>query len=264
MLRLLALAVLAVLVGASAPPAALASTRPVLLWHDEFNGPAGALPNPANWTYDLGNGGWGNHELENYTDDPANVQTDGQGHLVITAIKNADGSYSSGRIKTQGRFSFRYGTVSARISLPAGQGLWPAFWMVGNSIDTIGWPACGEIDIMELLGQDPHLAYGHIHVTGPGRDASFGTGYRSAHTLANSFHIYSAHWTPTKVTFAVDGHSYYSIARSQVKAPARWSVSQPMFIILNLAVGGTWPGSPNASTVFPARMRVDWVRVSKP
>jgi len=195
---------------------------------------------------------------------PANVHLDGHGHLVITAIKNPDGTYTSARIKTQRRFSFRYGTVSARIDLPAGQSLWPAFWLLGKSIQRIGWPACGEIDVMELLGNDTHTAYGHIHGPGPRNDTGYGGAYHSTAQLTGSFHVYTARWTPTAVTFLVDGHAYVTVHRSEVKAPNGWALDQPMFLLLNLAVGGNWGGNPNGSTPFPARMVVDWVRVSKP
>ena len=256
------LALLCVAVILSLVPSSRASGQ-FLIWHDEFTGAAGTAPNAANWTYDLGAGGWGNDELERYTSDPSNVQLDGHGDLVITARRSAGGRITSARIKTQGTFSFRYGTVSARIDLPAGQGLWPAFWLLGKSITTVDWPDCGEIDVLELLGKDPRTAYGTIHGPGPNSDIGFGGAYRSPTPLTGGFHVYAARWTPDDVTFLVDGHAYKTVARSDVKAPNAWALDQPMFVILNLAVGGDWPGNPNYLTPFPANMVVDWVRVTQ-
>ena len=261
-LRLVLLGLLSLAVAAGLVPSSQASGGR-LIWHDEFSGAAGSAPGAARWTYDLGGGGWGNDELETYTRSPANVQLDGHGHLVITARRAADGRITSARIKTQGRFSFRYGTVSARISLPAGKGLWPAFWLLGKSIATVDWPACGEIDVMELLGQDPRTAHGTIHGPGPHSDGGFGAAYHAPTPLTGGFHVYAARWTPSGVTFLVDGHAYETVVRSDVTSPDRWALDQPMFILLNLAVGGSWPGSPNARTPFPARMVVDWVRVTQ-
>jgi beta-glucanase (GH16 family) len=262
-MKLTALAAL-VLTATVFAATASAATRSAYIWHDEFNGPAGSAPDPSNWTYDIGHGGggWGNGELESYTSDPANVQVDGRGHLVITALRMPDGSYTSARLKTEGLFDFQYGHIAAKIKLPAGQGLWPAFWLLGSNFDQVGWPACGELDVMELVGQQPNYAHGTIHGPGPAYVDGFGGVYHSPTPLTGSFHVYAADWAPTYVSFSVDGIPYFTIKRSQIPPPNQWALDGPMFIIINLAVGGVWPGSPSPSTPFPARMVVDWVRVS--
>jgi len=253
--------VLGVAVFAGTASAAPKSSYP---WHDEFRGSAGTAPNPSDWTYDIGHGGggWGNGELEDYTSDPANVQLDGRGHLVITALREPDGSYTSARLKTQGLYSFEYGHIEARIKLPAGKGLWPAFWLLGANYPQVGWPACGELDVMEMVGQQPSIVHGTIHGPGPDYVNGFGGIFQSPTPLTGNFHVYAADWTPTYVTFSVDGSPYFTINRSQIPPPNQWALDNSMYIILDLAVGGVWPGSPTASTPFPARMVVDYVRVS--
>src|SRR5438552_14367198 len=133
-----------------------------MVWHDEFAGPANEPPDRAKWTYDLGATGWGNAELENYTNSTNNAALDGEGHLVIQAIA-ANGGYTSARLKTEGIAAFTYGRIEARIKLPFGQGIWPAFWMLGSDIGTVGWPRCGEIDIMENIGKEPAMVHGTVH-----------------------------------------------------------------------------------------------------
>jgi beta-glucanase (GH16 family) len=259
------IALVALILGAAViTGGASAARKATYLWHDEFTGLAGSPPNPTNWTYDIGHGGggWGNGELENYTSDPSNVQLDGRGHLVITALREPDGSYTSARLKTQGLYSFEYGNISARMELPAGTGLWPAFWLLGANYPQVGWPACGEIDMMEMIGQQPKIVHGTVHGPGPDYVNGFGGAYVSPTKLTGSFHVYAADWTHDYVSFSVDGYTYFTIARSQIQAPDEWALDNPMYVILNLAVGGVWPGPPNASTHFPARMLVDWVRVS--
>jgi beta-glucanase (GH16 family) len=241
-----------------------------LIWADNFNGPAGAAPNPAKWqamSWYVGTRGDG--ELEYYTSQASNVSLDGAGHLVITARRmkyTSDGVtryYTSGRIETEARFQTTYGELEARIKLPAGQGLWPAFWAVGSDYDQVGWPDCGEIDMMEALGNDPFTFYGTIH--GPSADSSYGYGLiaakRSRVSLAAGFHVYGVTWSPSKIVFTLDGVPYSVRTRASLSPGDRWVFNKPFFLILNLAVGGHWPGSPNASTPFPARMVVDWVKV---
>lgn len=235
-------------------------------WSDEFNGPAGSAPDSANWTYDLGNSGWGNNELENYTNSPANVFQDGQGHLVIRALA-ANGTYSSARIKSQGLYSFEYGGVEASIKIPYGQGIWPAFWMLGSSIDTVGWPQCGEIDIMENFGaqaNDASTNRGTVH--GPGY--SGGQGITAQYDLPNgqvfsdSFHRFSMDWTPDSIKLSVDGNLYSTVTPASIPAGTHWVFNgASFFFILNVAVGGDPAGSPNSSTAFPQDMLVDYVRV---
>ncbi|MBK9254115.1 MAG: glycoside hydrolase family 16 protein [Saprospiraceae bacterium] len=232
-----------------------------LVWADEFNEAAGTLPNSANWTYDLGNGlnGWGNQELQSYTNNPENVSMDGDGNLVITALRSGT-LFTSARIKTQGLFSQKYGRFEARIITPYGPGLWPAFWMLGDNIETVNWPQCGEIDIMELRGQEPNAIAGSLH--GPGYSA--GNAISKKYVLSNSrfdtdYHLYAVEWDADKIDFFVDGYLYNRIERGDV--PGEWVYDNPFFLILNIAVGGNYVGFPTTQTPFPQRMIIDYVRV---
>ena len=247
----------------AAPPA-----NYVLVWSDDFNGPDESAPDSAKWTIETGGGGWGNSELESYTNRPANVHQQG-GNLVITAIheqfKGTDGisrEYTSARLKTSGLFEQKYGRFEARIKIPQGQGMWPAFWMLGNNIGTAGWPTCGEIDIMENIGKEPNKVHGSMH--GPGY--SGGNGLTGTYTLpsgkvADDYHIFAAEWEPAAVRFYVDGNLYETRTPADVPKGKVWVYDHPFFILLNLAVGGEWPGNPDATTVFPQQMLVDYVKV---
>jgi len=255
--------------------AALAQQPLQLVWSDEFNGPADASPDPAKWTYDLGNNnGWGNRELENYTKDPANAHTDGKGNLVIRAIPiKADPAppagapaYTSARIKTQGLFAAGPGgRIEARIKVPRGAGMWPAFWMLGNTFNKGNWPACGEIDIMESIGREPSRNHGSLH--GPGYSGS--KPMTAIYTLpdgkkfADDFHTFSIDWTPTTVTFYVDDTAYETVHDTDIPAGTKWVYDQPFFLLLNVAVGGNFAGPVSPDTVFPQEMLVDYVRVYK-
>ncbi|HJZ98249.1 MAG TPA: glycoside hydrolase family 16 protein [Candidatus Solibacter sp.] len=239
-------------------------TRPWrLVWSDEFDAPANAPPDPTKWTYDTGQTGWGNQELENYTRSIDNAFHDGEGHLVIQALAEPGGRYTSARLKTQGLAAFTYGRIEARIQIPFGQGIWPAFWMLGADITSVGWPRCGEIDIMENIGKEPATVHGTIH--GPGYSGGNGIGAPYAlpdgRAFAGDFHVYSVLWDPDAIAFEVDGRTYKRIAQADLPAGAQWAYGHPFFLLLNVAVGGTWPGYPDASTKFPQRMVVDWVRV---
>ncbi len=232
-----------------------------LVWSDEFEGPAGQLPDPANWAFDIGTD-WGNAQLEYDTDRPENVSLDGSGNLAITARRESyqGSAYTSGRIKTQGLFEQAFGRFEARVQLPTGQGIWPAFWMLGNDIDSVGWPECGEIDIMEYRGQEPSVVIGTIH--GPGYSASAGVTGR--YTLEGSrfdvdFHVFAIEWREDGIDWFVDGNLYHTVGRGD--PDGRWVFDHPFFILLNVAVGGGFVGPPNESTIFPQTMLVDWVRV---
>ncbi|HJY08360.1 MAG TPA: glycoside hydrolase family 16 protein [Bryobacteraceae bacterium] len=242
---------------------ALASTNWKLTWSDEFNGAKHMPPDAAKWTYDLGDGGWGNHELEIYTKKAENVSQDGEGRLAIRAIKIGSGTYTSARIKTQGKFTVHYGKIAARMKIPRGQGMWPAFWMLGADIKSTDWPACGEIDVMENIGKEPSIVHGTIH--GPGYSGSKGIGHQYAlpdeAPLSHDFHIYAVEWSPAAITFLLDDKPYFTVAPDDVPADAHWVYSHPFFLLLNLAVGGNWPGNPDSSTHFPQVLLVDWVRV---
>jgi beta-glucanase (GH16 family) len=232
-----------------------------LVWSDDFEGTAGQLPDAAKWTYDLGTGdnGWGNLELQNYTNNPANVSMDGNGNLMITALRSGS-SFTSARIKTQGLFAQKYGRFEARLKTPYGPGIWPAFWMIGENITTVGWPQCGEIDIMELRGQEPEKINGTIH--GPGY--SGGNPVTKSYALTNDrfdadYHIYAIEWDENKIDFFVDDYLYQRIRRNDV--PGEWVYDQAFHIILNVAVGGNYVGFPVTETPFPQKMIVDYVKV---
>ena len=241
----------------------LASSNWKLIWSDEFNSDRQAPPDPSKWTYDLGGGGWGNRELEVYTKDTENVFQDGQGHLVIRAIKSESGGFTSARIKTQGKFAIKYGKIEARMRIPRGQGMWPAFWMLGDDSSTAGWPKCGEIDVMENIGKEPSIVHGTVH--GPGYSGKDGITSQHAlsgdQALADDYHVYAVEWSENSVKFFLDGQSYATVTPASLPRGTRWVYDHPFFLILNLAIGGGWPGNPDASTEFPQTMLVDWVRV---
>jgi len=232
-----------------------------LVWSDEFNP---KTLNTSNWTYETGGGGWGNNELEYYTTNSKNLFLTG-GYLVIEARAEIVGTnnYTSARIKTQNKKTFTYGRMDIRAKLPKGQGLWPAIWMLGNNITQqgYGWPACGEIDIMEFLGNDLKKVYGTVHWGVAGGSHSYIGGNYSLTTgdFNSSFHVFSLQWDDTGMTFLVDDEPFYSASKTDIGS--NYPFDKPFFFIMNVAVGGNWPGNPNLSTVFPQRMIVDYVRV---
>lgn len=239
------------------------TTLDQLKMQDEFN--VDGAPDSALWNYDIGNGsgndGWGNQELQYYTDRPENIIVE-DGMLKITAIKEPyEGSaYTSSRITTKGKYEQKHGRFEARMQLPWGQGMWPAFWMLGSNIDEVGWPNCGEIDIMENRGQEPTIISGALH--GPGHSGInfVGKNYDLVtDRVDTSFHIYGIEWGEGYVNFYVDDVLYNQITPADV--PGDWVFDQPFYIIMNVAVGGNFVGSPNADTVFPQTMLIDYVRV---
>lgn len=241
-----------------------------LTWSDEFSGADGSAPDPAKWTYDVGGNGWGNRELEYYTERRQNARIE-KGNLVIAAIQEnytgADGvtrSYTSARLKTQGLFAQTYGRFEARIKIPEGQGMWPAFWMLGEDIRAVGWPKCGEIDIMENVGKEPGTVHGSLHgpsTTAHTSDLTSTFSLPAGQNLADAFHLYAVEWEPDLVRFYLDSNLYATFHTSEWPAGGTWVFNHPFFIILNVAVGGDWPGSPDATTKFPQSMLVDYVRV---
>jgi beta-glucanase (GH16 family) len=244
-----------------------ASSPWILTWSDEFNGANGSPPDASKWVLETGGKGWGNNELEFYTARPENVYLQ-DGNLVIKALKEkysgkgVTHDYTSARLKTQGKFSQAYGRFEARIKIPRGQGMWPAFWMLGDDVDKVGWPACGEIDIMENIGNEPDIVHGSIH--GPGfSDGDLEAPFRlpAGHVFADDFHVYAVEWEPEAIRFYVDDHLYVTRTRADMRPGWKWSFDHPFFLILNVAVGGDWPGSPDATSVFPQTMLVDYVRV---
>jgi beta-glucanase (GH16 family) len=239
------------------------SARWRLIWSDEFDGPANSAPDAAKWTYDLGQTGWGNQELENYTNSTENAFLDGQGNLVIQAIALPGGKYTSARLKTQGLTAFTYGRIEARMRIPFGQGIWPAFWMLGSDITSAGWPRCGEIDIMENIGREPAIVHGTVHGPGYGGGNGIGAPYSlpAVQSFSAGFHIFAVEWSESSVEFEVDGHAYKRVTPADLPRGAQWVYNHPFLLLLNLAVGGNWPGYPDGSTQFPQRMLVDYVRV---
>jgi len=240
------------------------TTKFNLVMEDNFD--VNGAPNPQNWTYDIGAGGWGNNELQYYTDRPENVIVQ-NGYLIITAIKEPYGgaSYTSTRLKTKGKFDQKYGRFEARVKLPQGKGIFPAFWMLGSNFDQVGWPQCGEIDIMEYLGNKPTEVFGTIH--GPG--FSGGNSISKKYALTNDrfdldFHVFGVEWNENYINWYVDNVLYNQITREKVEDKGgQWVFDNSFFMLLNLAVGGNLPGSPDTNTTFPQRMIVDYVKVYK-
>ena len=242
-----------------------------LIWREEFDGEAHAPPDPTKWIHEVGDGGknrgWGNHELQTYSKSTANVFQDGRGNLVIRALK-AGHVYTSGRIKTQGKFAFMYGRVDARIKIPYARGIWPAFWMLGDSYPGTPWPSSGEIDIMECFGsaRGP-VAFNRGTLHGPGYA---GTGVTRDYSLPGGlgidaeFHVFSVEWEADRLRLFVDNHQYLEATPGDLPPRASWVFNDAkFFLLLNLAVGGSPApvGDPDESTVFPQDMVVDYVRV---
>jgi beta-glucanase (GH16 family) len=242
-----------------------------LIWSDDFTGPAGTTPDPARWSFDTGGQGWGNKELQYYTPaDAGNASVDGHGHLQISARKERytgpDGvsaGYTSGRLQTLQTFEFTYGLLEARIRVPKGRGLLPTFWALGNdAYDSPGsWPASGEIDAMEVRGSAPSVLYGTIHGPWPWLPGGLGSELRTSSPLSRKFHVYGVEWSPSRITFLLDGRAYRTVRPADLRHGAPWPFRHPFFLLLNLTIGGKFAGQPAASTPFPATMSVDWVRV---
>jgi beta-glucanase (GH16 family) len=242
----------------------------VLSWSDEFNQQDGTAPDLSKWSFaeGVGNNGWGNNELEYYTKRPSNVVVQ-NGALVITARRETytDSSgitrnFTSARLRTQELFSQAYGRFEARIRIPAGPGLWPAFWLLGDNIKSVGWPSCGEIDIMENIGREPAIAHGTIHGPGYSGGKGIGSPYALASgRFADDYHVFAAEWEPNQIRFYVDDHLYATRTPADLPPGTKWVYDHPFYVILDLAIGGGWPGSPDNTTVFPQTMLVDYVRV---
>jgi beta-glucanase (GH16 family) len=244
-----------------------------LVWSDEFNGPAGAGIDTNKWTAEVGGDGWGNQELEFYTASPHNAALDGHGCLAITARKSPPhtfktrygrGEYSSARLITEKKFFVKYGRIEARIKIPAGQGMWPAFWMMGEDNGAVSWPDCGEVDIMEYIGKEPGTVWGSIH--GPGYsddkvDLTAAFHLQKHEPFAGGFHVYGVEWEAGEIRWYVDGQLYERRTPADLPPGRKWVFDKPFFLLLNLAVGGDWPGKPDQATKFPAVMAVDYVRV---
>ncbi len=239
------------------------STDWELVWQDEFDGPAGTPPSPDKWKHDVGGDGWGNEQLEFDTARPENASMDGEGHLVITARKERyqGKDYTSARINTSGRLDRAYGRYEARLQLPVGRGIWPAFWMLGSDVGTVGWPDCGEIDIMEYRGQLPSIVRGSLHGPGYSGGNNLGQEHVSAGVKLNEdFHVYAVEWEPERIRWFLDGTMFFEATPAKLPGK-KWVFDHPHFIILNVAVGGNFVGPVDRTTVFPQQMKVDYVRV---
>jgi beta-glucanase (GH16 family) len=281
MMRRVALA-LGVLACTSSTPPVVSTTPPpktwVQVWSDEFDGPAGARVDNSVWRYDTADGcaqgicGWGNEEKEYYTDSPENSALNGQGQLMIVARRAPPGLschygpclYTSAKITTRGTLPVSPGRVEARIKIPAGQGLWSAFWMLGHDHPATPWPDCGELDIMELQGSDPTTSSSAVHGPGYSGATPFYHPYKlDGGSFSEDFHTFAVEWDPLHIVFFVDETVHYGVPRDAVQTYGTWKFDQPFYLILNLAVGGRFDGDPTSDAIFPATMLVDYVRVYK-
>jgi len=233
-----------------------------LIWADEFEQDA---VDSTSWTFEIGTGGsgWGNNELQYYTARPENVRTQ-DGYLVITAKKEQyNGSaYTSTRMITKNKKVFTFGRIDIRAKLPEGQGIWPAFWMLGNNIDSVGWPASGEIDIMEMIGHLPATVHGTLHwgADHTRHTSKGGSTQLPSGKLGDEFHVYSLIWKKDSLEVLLDNKAYFAATRNDIQ-PGPYPFNDPHFLLFNMAVGGNWPGSPDSTTVFPQHLVVDYVRV---
>ena len=240
------------------------------VWQDEFDQPVGSGPDATKWVHDLGDNGWGNKELQTYTDSRENsfVVADpaaSRGRaLVLKAVRTPDGGYTSARLKTKGLFAIGHGRIEARLKLPQGQGIWPAFWMMGEHIDTTPWPDCGEIDIMEMIGHQPGTLYGTVH--GPGYSGQHGptrsTILPGDATFGETYHVFAVNWQPGRIDWFLDDKKFHTVTPADLPAGEKWVFDDiKCFLLLNLAVGGAWPGYPDETTQFPQEYRIDYIRV---
>jgi beta-glucanase (GH16 family) len=251
--------------GGSGPPGW------VLAWSDEFDQADGSPVDSTKWTALVGGDGWGNQEREFYTADAANAHQEG-GSLVITATTEGAAAhqcwygacqFTSARLQSKAKFEKAYGRFEARIQIPRGQGIWPAFWMLGGNIDTVTWPGCGEIDIMENIGKEPGTVHGSLHGPGYSGGQPLTDKYTlpGAASLADESHVFAVEWEKDVVRFYLDDTLYETKTPADVPAGKMWVYDHPFFMLLNVAVGGGWPGDPDATTTFPQAMKVDYVRV---
>lgn len=249
-------------------PTATPHSRPYtnLVWSDEFNG---TTLDTTNWTLETGGGGFGNNEREYYTNGQ-NLTFTGSEMIIHARQENPAGytcwygtcTYTSSRLKSAGKREFKYGRIEARLQIPYSQGIWPAFWMLGNNMGTAGWPTAGEIDIMENIGKEPSILHGTVH--GPNYSGSNGIGgpyTLPSGQLHDAYHVYAVEWEENVMRWYIDGTLYFTLTKSTVETHGQWVFDHPFFIIMNVAVGGAWPGDPDGTTVMPQQMKIDYVRV---
>ncbi|XVU27988.1 family 16 glycosylhydrolase [Actinoplanes sp. CA-054009] len=265
-----AAAVVVALSGGLAVGSRSDTAEAAVVWNEDFNGAAGSGVDTSKWNFDVGGNGWGNQELQYYTSGTGNVAMDGQGHLVITARKGSGGhndcwngtcQFTSGRIQTAGKFTQQYGHVEARIQVPNGSGLWPAFWMLGGG----NWPTDGEIDIMEVVGRDPNRLFGTLHGPGYSGGSSFGGTLVAGSPWYQAFHTYAVDWSPNLIVWTVDGREFFRATPDSLRAAkgnVNWVFDHPFFIILNLAVGGNFGQGNPAGLPNESKMLIDYVHVS--
>jgi beta-glucanase (GH16 family) len=258
--------------NAAAGPARAHTAAPAAAsFTDDFDGAAGAGVDESKWRFETGDN-VNNHEREYYTSGTNNASLDGQGNLVITAKKENPGNYqcwygtceyTSARLNTASTFTQAYGHFETRMKLPRGQGMWPAFWMLGNDIGSNGWPNCGEVDIMENVGFEPGSVHGTIHGPGYSGSAGIGAGYTlpNGQAFADDFHTFAVDWSPNSITWSVDGNVYETRTPSDLNGN-RWVFDHPFYVLMNLAVGGYWPGDPDGSTTFPQQLVIDYVHIT--
>jgi beta-glucanase (GH16 family) len=232
-----------------------------LVWSDEFDGPMGLPPDRAVWGFELGGGGFGNRELQRYTDRLANAARDGRGNLAVTACAS-DAEYTSARLVSKGKVEVCYGLIETRVRVPRGAGLWPGVWALGRNIDTVSWPGCGEIDLMEHVGVEPRRAFGTIHCPGHAGAAGFRGTVDFSRDLAEDFHCFAVDWTPERIEWSLDGLVYHAATPDDV--PGGWVFDHPFYLLINLAVGGDLGGPISPETEFPSQLLVDYVRVYAP
>ena len=243
----------------------------VLVWNDEFDQPNDSQVDTQKWKYQFGGDGWGNFELQYYTNHPQNSFIK-EGVLHLQAVSKDVGrlpcwygvcEYTSARITTKDVFNFQYGRIEARLKLPRGVGMWPTFWLIGSNIDEISWPNSGEIDMLDTTGNEPKRAYGVLH--GPGYSGA--KGLKVPYELpdgtdyADGFHLFAIEWSENKIQWFVDDKLIHTYTPDGTPKGTLWVYNHPFYLVLNLAVGGTWPGSPNKETIFPQSLDVDYVRV---
>jgi beta-glucanase (GH16 family) len=239
-----------------------------LVWSDEFDRVAGSPPDPAWWRFELGDGsssgnpGWGNRELQWYTDSPANAAHDGCGNLAITAHADVTGKCTSARIVTKGSVEPRYGRIETRVRVAGGAGLWSAVWALGANIDSTLWPGCGEIDIVEHVGKEPRRVFGTIHGPGYAGRAGFSGTIDLRDDLAGDFHVFAVEWVERRIEWSVDDRIYHAATPADVAGA--WVFDHPFYLLINLAVGGDLGGPVTEETAFPRALLVDYVRVYRP
>jgi beta-glucanase (GH16 family) len=249
------------------------SGRGPLVWAEEFGGPAGAPPDPRTWRPETGGHGWGNAELQYYTAETGNDALDDAGHLAITARRAepelAAGRYggcryTSARLISKNLKSVRYGQIEARIKLPGGRGIWPAFWLLGTDIDQAGWPRCGEIDVMENFGTGPAVVHGTVHGPGYSGGGGISGALEVGSPLAGDFHVYAVDWEPDRIRWYFDETCYHTVTPADLGGGHPWVFDHDCYLLLNVAVGGTASVPPDSTTTFPQVMLVDYIRVHAP